>query len=111
GPWLPVALVLSTFPALYVVLRVNRQIHHWWERTTSDWRRIDYYDALLTQSEFATELRLFDLGAHFRSAYQALRRKLRTQGLVLTRKSVLAQLGAGTIGILVFGCAMAWIGW
>lgn len=111
GAWLPVGLVLSTFPALYVVLRFNRQYHHWWEQTTSDWRRIDYYDTILTQSEFATELRLFDLGPYFRSAYQALRRKLRTQGLVLTRKRVLAQLGAGTIGILIFGCAMAWIGW
>jgi len=111
GPWLPVALVLSTFPALYVVLGFNGQYHHWWERTTSDWRRIDYYDALLTRSEFATELRLFDLGPRFRSAHQALRRTLRTQGLGLTRKRVLAQLGAGTIGILVFGCALAWIGW
>jgi ATP-binding cassette subfamily B protein len=111
GPWLPVALVLSTLPALYVVLGFNRQYHHWWERTTSDWRRIDYYHALLTQGEFAAELRLFDLGPYFRSAYQTLRRKLRTQGLVLTRRRVLAQLGAGIIGILVFGCAMAWIGW
>jgi ATP-binding cassette subfamily B protein len=111
GLWLPVALVLSTLPALYVVLSFNRQYHHWWERTTSDWRRIDYYDALLTQSEFATELRLFDLGSYFRAAHQALRRKLRTQGLVLTRQRVLAQLGAGTLGMLVFGCALAWIGW
>lgn len=111
GPWLPLALLLSTLPGLYVVLRWNRQYHQWWERSTSDWRRLDYYDAILTQSDFATELRLFDLGAHFRAAYQALRQQLRSQGLGLTRQRVLAQLGAGVLGMLVFGSAMAWIGW
>jgi ATP-binding cassette, subfamily B, bacterial len=111
GPWLPVLLVLSTFPALYVVLRFNRQYHHWWERTTSDWRRLDYYDSILTQSEFAAELRLFGLGPYFGAAYQTLRRRLRSEGLALTRNRVLGQLGAGAVGVLVFGSAMAWIGW
>jgi ATP-binding cassette subfamily B protein len=111
GAWVPLVLTVSTLPALWTVLRFYRQYHDWWERTTSDWRRIDYYDAILTQSEFATELRLFDLGSHFRSAHQALRRGLRTQGLKLTSNRVLAQLGAGTMGILVFGSAMVWIGW
>jgi ATP-binding cassette subfamily B protein len=111
GFWLPLVLVLSTLPALYVVLRYNKIYHRWWEQTTSDWRRIDYYDSILTQSQFATELRLFGLGPYFREAYQTLRRRLRTEGLVLTRNRVLAQLGAAAVGVLVFGIAMAWIGW
>jgi ATP-binding cassette, subfamily B, bacterial len=111
GFWLPLALVIGTLPTLYIVLRCNRIYHHWWEQTTSDWRRIDYYDSILTQSEFATELRLFGLGPYFRAAYQTLRRRLRTEGLALTRNRVLGQLGAGIVGVLVFGVAMAWIGW
>jgi ATP-binding cassette subfamily B protein len=109
--WLPVALVMSTLPALYIVLRHNRTYHRWWEQTTSDWRRIDYYDSILTKSEFATELRLFGLGPYFQAAYRTLRRRLRNEGLVLTRNRVLGQLAAGTVGLLVFGMAMAWIGW
>jgi ATP-binding cassette subfamily B protein len=111
GFWLPVALVMSTFPAFYVVLRFQRRFHHWWEQTTSDLRRIDYYDSVLTQSEFATELRLFDLGPYFQSAYQTLRHRLRSEGLALTRWRVLGQLGAGAMGLLISGFAMAWIGW
>jgi ATP-binding cassette, subfamily B, bacterial len=111
GFWLPLALVISTLPALYVVLRYNKIYHRWWERTTSDWRRLDYYDSILTKSEFAAELRLFGLGPYFRTAYQTLRRRLRTEGLALTRNRVLGQLGAGAVGVLVFGIAMAWIGW
>lgn len=111
GLWLPVALVISTLPAFYVVLRFNRLYHRWWERTTSELRRVAYYDSILTQSQFAAELRLFDLGPYFRVAYQTLRRKLRTEGLALSRNRILAQLGAGAIGLLVFGFAMVWIGW
>jgi ATP-binding cassette, subfamily B, bacterial len=111
GLWIPLVLALSTLPALWTVLHFNREYHDWWERTTADWRRVDYYDAILTQSEFATELRLFNLGSHFRSAHQALRRRLRVQGLELARKRVLSQFSAGMMGILVFGSAMIWIGW
>ena len=111
GLWLPLVLFLSTLPALWTVFRFNRQYHQWWERTTADWRRIDYYDAILTQSDYAAEMRLFDLGSHFRSAHQMLRRVLRTQGLNLTRKRLVAQFMAATAGLIIFGGAMSWIAW
>jgi ATP-binding cassette subfamily B protein len=38
GPWLPAALLVSTLPALYVVVRYALLQHHWRQRTTADER-------------------------------------------------------------------------
>jgi len=111
GWWLPVVLFVSTLPAFYVVLRFNRRYHRWWEKTTSDRRRTQYYDMLLTHSAIAAELRLFDIGPYFQSAYQTLRQRLRLEQLALSQKQSLARLGAGFAGILISGVALLWVVW
>ena len=58
GLWLPVALLLSTAPALFVVFRSTMEEHDWRMRRTEDVRRAWYYDRLLSSSETAAELRL-----------------------------------------------------
>ena len=40
GLWLPPALMLSTLPAFYVVLRASRRYHVWWTDSTMTRRRI-----------------------------------------------------------------------
>jgi ATP-binding cassette subfamily B protein len=111
GVWLPIVLLVSTLPAFYIVLHFNWRFHQWWERTTSDRRRGQYYDTMLTHSAVAAELRLFDLGPHFRSVYQTLRHGLRTEQLQLTRDQSLARLGAGVVGVLIACGALAWMAW
>jgi ATP-binding cassette subfamily B protein len=111
GVLLPISLVASTIPALFVVLRFNRRYYEWWNRSTSYRRRASYYESVLTSSQTAAELRLFDLGSYFRSAYQELRSGLRAERLKLTRDQSLAQLGAGFCGLLISGLAIIWILW
>jgi ATP-binding cassette, subfamily B, bacterial len=111
GAWLPFVLFVSTIPAFYVVVRFNRRYHRWWEKTTADRRRAQYYDMMLTHSTVASELRLFGLGPHFKSAYQALRQRLRAERLMFTRDQSLARLGAGVTGVLVSGATLAWMFW
>jgi ATP-binding cassette subfamily B protein len=111
GAWLPMILLVSTLPAFYVVFRFNRRYHLWWQQTTPDRRWTDYYDFMLTYDEVAAELRLFGLGSHFQSAYQALRRRLRTKHLRLIKEQSLARLGAGATALLISGVAMAWMVW
>ena len=111
GIWMPAALLMSTLPALFVVVRFNRRYYEWWNRSTSYRRRASYYESVLTSSQTAAELRLFDLGSYFRSAYQALRSRLRTERMSLVRKQSLAQLGAGFCGLLISGLAIIWILW
>lgn len=109
GVWLPLALIVGTVPAVFVIFRYNRRYHDWWEQTTEDRRRAQYYDVVLTNSGAAAELRLFDLGGYFRTAYQDLRRQLREERLEILRAQSLARLGASTVGLTTSGLALAWM--
>lgn len=109
GPWLPVALVVGTAPAFLVVFQFNRKYHQWWEQTTADRRWSDYFNLVMTHNGIAAELRLFDLGKHFMSAYQAKRGKLRQERIDLGRDQMVARIGAGSLGLVVSGVAMAWM--
>lgn len=109
GIWLPLVLLISTLPAFLIVLYFNRRYHRWWEQTTITRRWAAYYDMVLTHSMVAGEIRLFDLGSHFQSAFQTLRRQLRTEQLGLVKDQAWAQLGAAIIGLLATGMAIVWV--
>lgn len=111
GPWLALALLLSTLPALYVVVHYAWAEYQWRERATADDRRAWYYDSVMTSAESAAELRIFGLGKHFQTAYQALRQKLRRERLDLTRKQGLAELGASVAALVIMGIALGWMVW
>ena len=111
GAWLPVALLASTLPALYVVLRYRSREHRRWLRTTADERRSWYYDWLLTAREAAAELRLFGLSESFQAAYRDVRRRLRAERIRLGRDEALARLLAGSAALLITGLVMAWMFW
>jgi ATP-binding cassette subfamily B protein len=109
GAWIPLALLASTLPAFFVVLRSSLRQHCWRQRTTADDRKTWYYDWLLTGGETAAELRLFGLGPFFQTAFGALRRRLRTERLRLARGEVLAEFGAGAVALLISGAAAVWV--
>jgi ATP-binding cassette subfamily B protein len=111
GLWLPGALLASTLPTLYVVLRHALDQHYWRMRTTSDERRTWYYDWVLTAVDTAAEARLFGLGEHFQSAFQALRAKLRAERLSLVGKQGAAELLAGLFALATAGGALIWMAW
>ena len=111
GLWLPIALVISTLPALVVVLRHSSRQHEWRLGRTADERRSWYYDYLLTSGETAAELRMLALGKHFQAAFQALRLRLRQESLRLARNEGLATAAARTFALLVTGAALAWMAW
>jgi ATP-binding cassette subfamily B protein len=107
GGWVPLALIASTAPALAVTFYYTLQEHQWRMRTTTQQRRVSYYDWILTFREAAAELRLFALGGHFRQAYQTLRARLREERLHLIRTQALADLLAGVLGLAVMGGVLA----
>jgi ATP-binding cassette subfamily B protein len=111
GPWLPLALLGSTLPALYVVLRHALLQHQWRHRITADDRRAWYYDWLLTTGQPAAEMRLFALGGHFRAAFQKVREQVRRDRLRLAYAHSRAELAAGMAGLLVSAGAMTWMLW
>src|SRR5205814_283371 len=70
-----------------------------------------YYESVMTSAEAAAELRLFALGNHFRTIYQALRRRLRKERLDLTRKQTVAELAASLAALVIMGAALGWMVW
>jgi ATP-binding cassette, subfamily B, bacterial len=91
GIGMPIALLVSAMPAFYVMLQLNLRQYEWSQRTTSDRRRLQYYEMLLTNSWMAAELRLFNFGPYFKSAYQKLRQRLRHEQLKLIKEQSLAR--------------------
>jgi len=111
GPWLALALLLSTLPAFYVVVHYALAEYQWRLRTTTDDRRAWYYDALMTTAEAAAEIRLFGLGQHFQSLHKTLRARLRSERLHLTRRQGFAELAASLIALVIMGAALGWMVW
>lgn len=111
GPWIPAVLVLSTLPALYVVARYVVRFNRWRVSNTTNERRTQYYDWLITWHESAAEIRLFALGEHYRRAYQTLRAQLRSGRLQLAKEQAYAEIAAGTVALLAMGATMGWMVW
>jgi ATP-binding cassette, subfamily B, bacterial len=109
--WLPLALLLSTLPALAVVVHHQRRHHAWWEALTEKRRWLDYYDLVLTIRQFAAELRIFGLNGHFQQGYRDLRTTLRKGQLRLVRQQSLSRLAATMFAFLFTGGVMAWMVW
>ena len=111
GPWLTLALILSTLPAFFVVVRYALVNYQWFLRTTADERRSWYYQWLMTSSESAAELRLYALGDLFQSAYKTLRLRLRKERFQLLRSQSVSELGATLMALGITGAAMGWMVW
>ncbi|HEX5603497.1 MAG TPA: ABC transporter ATP-binding protein, partial [Pyrinomonadaceae bacterium] len=106
GPWLALALLLSTLPAFYVVVHYALAEYQWRLRTTTDDRRAWYYDWIMTTAEAAAEIRLFGLGKHFQSLHKTLRTRLRSERLHLTRRQGFAELVASVLALVIMGAAL-----
>ncbi len=111
GLWIPLVLILSTLPALYVVVKHNRKYHDWWERRTMDQRRARYYDMMLTYDFAAQEIRAFDLGDHFAEAYSDVREWLRGERIELEKNKSLATIGAGLTALAAMAAVMGVMAW
>ena len=111
GLWLPPALLVSTLPALYVVILFNHRYHQWWQRTTPDRRWTQYFETMLTHSGAAPEMRLFNLSGHFMTSFRTIRRRLRGEQLRMVGRQSIARVAAGSVSLLVSGAAMAWMVW
>jgi ATP-binding cassette subfamily B protein len=110
GLWLPVGLVLATFPAFYVVMLFDRRYHAWWKASTKARRWAQYLDTMLTHQLFAAELRLFGLGAHFQAQYQKVRREMRSERLKHLRQLSIAKFLAAIVALGVSGGIMLLMG-
>lgn len=110
GLGLPAVLLISAFPAFYVLLYISKIQYKWSQRTTTDRRRLMYYDYLLTNNAIAAELRLFDFSDYFQNLYLNLRVQLRKEQFNLLKLQTLGRVVAAIVVLTMTGIVLAWMG-
>jgi ATP-binding cassette subfamily B protein len=109
--WMPLALLIATFPAFHLALKATWQLNRWRLNHTEDQRHLGYYKNLLLNDHAATEVRLFHLGPYIMGAYRSLRQTIRDERLRIAQKHMLLQIGAVILGLAVSGGSMIWVAW
>lgn len=108
--WLPVALFVGILPVLITNMRYNREIYDWYRKNAINRRRLNYYSWLMTVTDAAAEIRLFDLGEHFVSVSKKLREQLRDEHLALSRSYFMkSQWISDLIGMVVLSGLLLWM--
>jgi ATP-binding cassette, subfamily B, bacterial len=109
SPWLPMLLIASAVPGLYLVVRHVLREHKWRSKNTVHERRSRYYDWMLTERVNAAEMRAFDLGAYHQGAFQRIERHLRKGRLFLASRELKTELAAGVVAWAGSLGGMAWM--
>jgi ATP-binding cassette subfamily B protein len=96
-------LLVATIPAVLVRVKYSRIMYRWERRRTQLERQSMYLGWMLTDNEFAKEIRLFDLGSFFSQWYLQIRKQLYKERLAIaTGRSFSYFFAQATAGILVF---------
>jgi ATP-binding cassette subfamily B protein len=107
--WLPLAFVAGAIPALAIMLRSSLLFHQWRREATAAERRTWYLDWLLTATQTAAEIRLFDLGSRFIDEFRDIRTGLRRKRLALSARQARDRLAAALISFAAAAAIGAWI--
>lgn len=84
--WIIVVMVVAVVPSFIVRIIKSRQIYAFRRNSTQDYRRSNYYTALLGNRDFAKEMRTFGLAPYFRSRFVDIRRTLVHRLLTISRR-------------------------
>lgn len=107
--WFPLLLVGSMLPAFWVVAGNALRQHTWKKQATPLERKTRYLDWILTQREAAMELRLFNLGGHYQTAFQTLRARLRDEQAKLAGKEAQGEFLAGALAVVGIIFGLTWM--
>lgn len=109
GWTIPLLLLASAVPGFLVSLKFNQFYHRWWKHTANDRRWLTYFDSMLSHSNAAAEMRLFDLSKRFRERYQNLRQRLRNEKLTQIKSQFVGKTLANSWALAVAAVAVSWI--
>jgi len=93
-------LFASALPGLFVKVRFADTTYKWQRKHTKTERKAWYFNILLTNESFAKEIRLFNLGNHFRERHKDVRTTLRQEKLAITSRQSFAEFLAQSFATL-----------
>lgn len=105
----PILLVVGSLPSLLISLAFDRRYFRWWRKTATERRWLFYYDGMLSHSDAAAEIRLFEIGQKFSDAYQRIRKTLRLEKLKHLREQTSGKIAANFLALATGTVAMGWL--
>ena len=109
--WLALILFCAALPGATARFLNSRRLFGFEQAQTEKERRAWYYHTILTDAPHAQELRLFNLGAFFRTRYGELRHQIRAGKLALSRRRAVADSFAQTLATAALFGSLAWFAW
>lgn len=109
--WLPLVLLFSLAPVLYLVFKYVVILNDYRMRTTQMVRRSQYYDWILTDRKTAMEIRIFDLGKRFSDQFQRIRLQLRSELLRIMRSEMITKILSQIFALFIAALIFAWVLW
>lgn len=104
SPAIAFVLVIASIPGALVRIKFANKTYNWMCSRTPKERYAWYLHWLLTASDYAKEIRLFDLGPSLKDQYSNLRQEIRGERLKITfRRSTMDSLAQSIGTIAVFG--------
>lgn len=81
-----VIMVVAVLPSFFLRLHKAHVVYSFRRENTQSFRRTSYLSALLTQRDFAKEVRVFGLGSYFRQLFVSMRRRIVSRLLSISRR-------------------------
>jgi ATP-binding cassette subfamily B protein len=101
--------VIAAAPGVFFRFRRAKELFKWTRRRSPADRQAHYYHQVLTEDEFAKEVRLFDLGSLFSERFRATREVLRGERLALAKRAAWAEWSAQAGGVAAALGAHLWL--
>ena len=102
---LAAVLILAAIPSVLLRISYHQQLYRWRKQKTSIERQAYYFDWMLISTQFAKELRLFNLGQLFAKRFQGLRGQLHQEKLKIAIRYAKTQLiGQFSATLAIFAC-------
>ncbi len=108
---LAAVILIAVFPALFVRTRHAERMHAWQKRRAPTVRTANYLSWILTDSEHAKEIRLYNLGDELRNRFRQLRKLVREDRLSLSRRLGVENAIIQIVGSAVVFASYAFIAW
>ncbi|MEN8155166.1 MAG: ABC transporter ATP-binding protein [Acidobacteriota bacterium] len=108
--WLGLILVFVAFPSALVKIKFSRRMYGYQEKHVEIERKSWYFHMVMTDREFAKEIRLFNLGDFFVSRFKDIATILRENKLVISKRKVIYEVStqvlttAAIFGTFAFIC-------
>ncbi|MGC1307575.1 MAG: ABC transporter ATP-binding protein [Phormidesmis sp.] len=91
-------LAAATLPALFIRVKYTRVLYQWQRKRTALQRQAFYTSRLLTNEQFAKEIRLFNLGTFLRSQYRKLQTQIYREKVAIALKQSFYSFSAQLLG-------------